>query len=169
MADTNDLTQNVTLFDNAKAKNVTVITDGANERLAVDADISGGNFQLQPMEPVVVVDTTGVTTNASTWDTIVNFTGEGRLDFVALSSTLSSYRVRVTIDAVEIFDLAMSDLNALGLSNATNVPLWAETADKNFRYHPTDSGDFITSLKIEVMSVTATPVVKSLISYRKVV
>ena len=39
MADTNDRTQNVTLFDNAKSKNVSVITDGSLERLAVDADV----------------------------------------------------------------------------------------------------------------------------------
>lgn len=42
MADTNDRTQNVTLFDNAKNKNVSVITDGAIERLAVDTTVTGG-------------------------------------------------------------------------------------------------------------------------------
>jgi len=42
MVDTNDRTQNVTLFDNAKNKNVSVITDGAIERLAVDTTVTGG-------------------------------------------------------------------------------------------------------------------------------
>jgi hypothetical protein len=168
MGDINDLTQNVTLWNNAKGKNVSVITDGSEERLAVD--IQGGTFQLQPFSPVTDVDTTGVVTNTSTWDTLVNVTStQGKLDFIACVAGSSGYRVRVTADGDEVFDLAMSDLSTLGLSNATNVPIWAETADKNFRYHPNIEVDFTDSLKVEVKAVTGTPTVKHLITYRTLV
>lgn len=40
MADTNDPTQNVAIWDDTKGKNVSVITDGSVERLAVDASVS---------------------------------------------------------------------------------------------------------------------------------
>ena len=43
MADTNDRTQNVTLWNDAKGKNVSIITDGATERLAVDASVTTDN------------------------------------------------------------------------------------------------------------------------------
>jgi len=40
MADLNDLTANVNIWDDAKSKAVSVITEGSNERLAVDAYVS---------------------------------------------------------------------------------------------------------------------------------
>ena len=166
MADTNDLTQNVTLFDNAKSKNVTVVTDGATERLAVDT----GAFQLQPFAPVVDFDSTGVSLNTSTFTTILNVTStEGKLDFIGMAGASSSYRVRLTVDAAEVFDLAMSDLNAIGLSNAINVPIWAETALKNFRYHPNIEVDFTDSMLVEAQAITGTPNLKHLITYRTLV
>jgi hypothetical protein len=169
MSDTNDRTQNVTLWDALKNKAVSVITDGLLERLAVDANITGGNFHLQPFAPKMDFDTTGVVTNTTTWDTLVDVTAtEGKLDFVALSAGSSNYEVRLTIDAVVVYTIAMADLSAIGLSNATNVEIWAETADKNFRYHPEVPVDFTTSLKIEVRATVATPTVKHLIAWREV-
>lgn len=40
MADLNDLTQNVNIWDDAKSKAVTITTDGSKERLDVDASVS---------------------------------------------------------------------------------------------------------------------------------
>jgi len=166
MADLNDLTQNVNIWDDAKSKSVTVTTDGAKERL--DVSLGAANeFQLRAFSPVVDFDSTGVSLNTSTWNTLLTVTGEGKLDFIACVGASSAYRMRLTVDGTETFDIAMSDLSAMGLSNATNVPLWAETADKNFRYNPNEPVDYATSLKIEAKAVTATPLLKYLITHRE--
>jgi hypothetical protein len=154
MADLNDQVQNIALCDSAQTKNVTVITDGSIERLAVDADITGGNFDLQPFTPKVGFDAAGAAITTA-WTTILNVTGkEGKLDQIACVVNSSNYQVRVTIDSVVIFTITMANLSALGLSNGTNIEMWVETADKNFRYHPNVPVDFTTNLKVEV-SMTA--------------
>lgn len=150
MADLSDQTQNVNIWDDAKSKAVSVVTDGAIERLAVDANITGGNFDLQPFTPKVNFDAAGVAITTS-WTTILNITGkEGKLDQIACVVNSSNYQVRVTVDSVVIFTITMANLSALGLSNGTNIEMWVETADKNFRYHPNVPVDFTDNLKVEV-------------------
>ena len=192
MADQNDPTRNVTLYDESGnmvglildgsvyrlagtniitnaggGKIVTVTTDdGGRERLDVSLG-SANEFQLRAFSPVTDFDATGINLNTSTWDTLLTVTGEGKLDFVACVGASSAYRVRVTVDGTETFDLSMADLAAIGLSNATNVPLWAETANKNFRYRPNEPVAYATSLLIEAKAVTATPLLKYLITHRE--
>jgi hypothetical protein len=60
----------------------------------------------------------------------------------------------------------MADLNAIGLTNATNVNIWAETALKNFRYRPLEPVDFTDSLKIEAAMTTGTGTIFYLINHR---
>lgn len=143
-----------------------------NNRLLVEAQLAAGGdnpiFVLQPFTPYVEIDSTGVALNTSTWNTILNITDTGgKLDFIGIAGTLSTYEIRLTVDSVVIFTLSMADLSAIGLSNATNVEMWAETADKNFRYHPNVPVDFTDNLKIEVRATTGTPIVKYLIHYRE--
>jgi len=170
MADQNDLTTNVNIANDDNSKLVDVITDlNSKERLAVDAFLTGGNFQLSPFVPVLEFDSTGISLNTSTWTTLLNHTSEtGKLDFIACVGGSSSYRVRLTVDGTEVFDISMADLNSIGLANATNVPIWAETANKNFRYNPTEGVDYTDSLLIEAMATTASPTLKYLISHREI-
>ena len=146
-------------------KDVTVTTDGSKERL--DVSLGADNeFQLQAFTPVVTFDSAGVALTTS-WSTLLDYSATGgKLDFIACSVGSSNYKVRLTIDGVEIFDIKMSDLNTIGLTNAVNVNIWAETALKNFRYRPLISVDFNTSLKIEAAMTTGTGTLFYLINYR---
>ena len=72
-----------------------------------------------------------------------------------------------TFDCIVSFNIAMSDLSSLGLSNATNVPMWVETAGKNFRYHPQTEVDFTDSILVEVQATGSNVTIASLINYRE--
>jgi len=162
-----DLTnrQNEVILYGPGNKVITSTTDASKERLDVTLGDSL-SFQLQAFTPVVVFDSVGVALTTA-WSTLVNYsTTGGKLDFIAMSTGTSNYKVRLTIDGVEIFDIAMADLNAIGLTNAVNVNIWAETALKNFRYRPLISVDFNTSLKIEAAMTSGTGTLFYLINYR---
>ena len=166
MADLNDLTQNVSIYPEGSASPITSTTDGVKERLDVSAKISGATFSLNPFTPKITFDSTG-TALTTAWTTIVDYTGsQGSLDFIAASIITSNYKVRLTVDSVEVFDIAMADLNKIGLVNATNINIWAETALKNFRYRPLTPVDFTTSLKIELAMTTGTGTAYWLVNYR---
>ena len=170
MPDINNPTDNVTIFggDNpALAKAITSETDGLKERLHVQALIDGGTFSLLPFVPVVKFDSTGVALTTA-WTTLEEVTTTlGKLDFIACSTITSNYKVRLTVDGVEIFDIAMADLNSIGLSNAVNVDIWAETALKNFRYRPQAPVDFTTGFKVEAAMTTGTGTLKYMINHRE--
>ena len=161
-----DDTIDVNITNDAKTKKVTVTTDGVKERLDVTLGTTA-EFQLRAWLPLIDFDATGVALNTSTWTTLLTITDEGKLDFIACVGGSSSYRIRLTVDGTEAFDISMTDLNDIGLSNATNVPMWAETANKNFRYHPKTEVDFQTSLLVEAKALTATPNLRHLITYRQ--
>ncbi len=169
MADPNDLNLNVSFHSATDdSEQIEMVLDDGTFKVPVLATILGGTFQLQPYVPKVDFDSTGVALNTSTWTEILNVTSTlGKLDFIAMVGTSSNYRVRLTVDGTEVLDISMADLNAIGLSNAINVSIWAETANKNFRYHPKAPVDFTDSLKIEAMAVTGTPTVTHLITYRE--
>lgn len=168
MADLNDPTKNVTIWNNAKSKNVSTITDGAIERLAVDANAtivdneSPTRYQLKSD-----FDATGVTLNTSTDDVLFSYVGDGVIDFIAVAGSTASYEVTIEIDSVERIRITMAELASIGLSNATNVDMWAETANKNFRYSPEQVG-FTTGFRV-LAKATGTPLalVKHLVLYRE--
>jgi len=168
VADLNDLTQNVNIWNDDKSKSVTVTTSGAKELLDVLSVIDPDSaFNLQAFNPLSDYDTTGVVTNITTWDTLVDVTStRGRLSFIAMVSGTSNYEIRITIDAVVFITISMADLSTLGLSNATNVEMWVETAGKNFRYSPKEPVDFTDSMKVEVRSTSATPTVRHMVLYK---
>lgn len=152
----------------AAGKIVSVITDGSEERLAVDAKLATSDltFQLAANTPQLDFDSAGLAITTA-WSTLVEVTGTaGKLDMIACVLGSSNYRVRLTVDSTEIFDLSMSDLNAIGLTNAVNVEIWAETALKNFRYRPNVPVDFTDNMKIEVAMTTGTGTLYYLINYR---
>lgn len=168
MADITDQTLDVNIANDGNTKRVTVTTDGAKERLDVDANITGGNFNLQPFPPKVSFNSAGVTVTSAAWVTLLTVSAkEGKLDFVGCAGSLSGYKIRLTVDATVIFTISMSDLSAIGLSNAVNVEMWAETADKNYRYHPNVPIDFTTDLKVEAQATGADVTLKYITHHRE--
>src|SRR5210317_1494399 len=142
MADINDPTQNVNIWDDDKTKAVSVITDGATERLAVDSQVTN-NVSIKIYQPKAITDFTGVTLNTSTDVTLGTFTGRGLLNFIATTCGTSNYEIALEVDGVEEFRATMANIGTdLGLANGTNVPIWVETAQKNFRFHPNDPWGF---------------------------
>lgn len=147
----------------------------ASKRLLVDAQLSTGGespiFTLQPFIPKVHFDAVGEALNTSTYVVLWQVSGvAGKLDFIAAASGASTYKIKLTIDGSVVYDVAMSELSAIGLSNAPNVEMWVETADKNFRYHPNLPVDFTDSMKVEAIATAAgTQIVKHLIMYREAV
>jgi hypothetical protein len=167
MGDLNDPTKNVTLYDE-NGNQVELILDGAIWRLAVDALITGGNFQLQPFLPDFHYSIAGTALNTSTDTVLYTESGTGKIDFICVAGSNSNFEIAIDVDGTEVLRIPMSDLATLGLSNATNVPIWAETANKNFRYSPKQGVDFTTEYTLSAKSTT-TPVttVNWLINDRK--
>jgi hypothetical protein len=168
MSDDSNVTSNFTIWNEDGTKAVTTTTDGSDERLDVDSTIVGGTFQLQAYTPVFTFDGTTGEALTTSWTTLLDVTStSGKMDFIASSLGSSNYKVRLTVDGVETFDIAMATLNTIGLANATNVEIWAETANKNFRYHPNQPIDFTTSLKVEAAMTTGTGTLYYMIIHRE--
>lgn len=167
MADIDNPTNDITIWNDAKTKAVTITTDGIYERLDVSLG-SSLSFSLAAFTPKTSVDATGVSLDLVTWSTLLDVTStSGKLNFIACAGSTSNYRIRLTVDSNIVYNVSMSDLNNIGLANATNVEIWAETANKNFRYHPKTPVDFTTSLKVEALSTSSSPTLTSYISYRE--
>jgi len=172
MADIGDLTQNVSLHNDSTDAAVTTTTDGAKELLdvnvetgniSVTSDDSPTKYQLQSD-----FDATGVALNTSTDTTIYTYSGDGVLDFVAVTGGNSNFEVTLKMDGTERIRITMAELAAIGLSNATNVEVWAETANKNFRYHPHSPLGFATSFTILAKATGAPiPTVTHLVLFRE--
>ena len=167
MADLNDLTQNVNIWNDAKTKSVTVTTDGSQERLDVQALIDGGTFSLQPFTPTFDYSVADTALNTSTDTSLKLVTDVGKIDFIAIAGSLSTWEVVLKVDGSEVLRIIMSDLGSdLGLANATNVPLWVETANKHFRFSPKQGVDFTTSFELLAKATSGSPTVNWLAQYR---
>jgi len=172
MADLNDPTVNVNLWNDDKTKSVTVTTDGVKERL--DCNMDGSEIIISDSESATKYqmktdyDAVGDLLNVIT-DTILHSeTGTGTLDFVAITGSNANFEITIEVDGTERIRITMAELAAIGLSNATNVPFWAETANKNFRYSPNIPVGYTTSFRI-LAKATGTPLatVKHLTLYRE--
>lgn len=156
---------NVVLYDDQGNK-VNVVLDDGVYRLAVSLG-SSLSFQLAANTPIFNFDSAGTAITTS-WTTLLNVTSKaGKLDFVACAAGTSNYQIRLTIDSIVIFTIAMSDLNNIGLANATNVEIWAETANKNFRYHPNAPVDFTDNVKVEAATTTGSDTLKWITIHRE--
>ena len=172
MGDLNDQTQDVSIHDDTDDVAVTTTTDVSKRWLDV---------QIQDSIDVVVTDSesptkyqlktdydaTGVALNTSTDTTLYTFSGSGVIDLIAVNSlTSSNFEVSISIDGTERIRIAMSDLgSALGLTNS-DYDIVAETANKQFRYHPIEVG-FTTSFTVKAKATVATPNVKHLVLFRE--
>lgn len=166
MADIADKTQNVNICSDDDTKKVDVITDGSLNRLAVDAAISSDD---SPTKYTLGVDydSTGVLVGTSDVS-LFSYSGtSGVIDFIAAVAGSSTYEIAIYTDGVQRFRITMDDLGSqLGLANATNVPLWVETANKNFRWHPPTQVGFQNSFEVKARSTTGSNTIKHLILYR---
>jgi len=166
MGDLNDKTQNVNIWDDAKTKAVSVITDQNLERLAVDATISGDESPTK-YAPRMHIDVAGQVVGL-TDVSIFSFSGSpGLLDFIAISSGNASYEVALKIDGIEVYRVSMSDLGVIGLSNAVNVPIWAETANKNFRFNPKEGAGFSSSVEVLARATVGSQTLSHMMLYRE--
>jgi len=173
MADLNDLSKDVSIHDEATNSPVTTSVDGAKRRL--DCNMDGSQVIISDSESATKYqlqtdfDAVGDLLNQSTDTVLYSVTGEtGTLDFVAITGSNANFEVTIEIDGTERFRITMAEVGAIGLSNATNVPLWAETALKNFRYSPNLPVGYTTGFRILAKSVSAqNPTVTHLTMYRQ--
>ena len=163
---------NVVLYDDLGNK-IGVPYDGSLYRLACNMDgseviisdsESATKYQLQ-----TDFDATGDVLNTSTDTVLFAETGSsGTLDFQAISGSNSNFEAVIEIDGTERIRITMAEIGAIGLSNATNVPLWAETALKNFRYSPNLPIGYTTGFRILAKATkTPLPTVTHLTMYRE--
>ena len=166
MADISDLTQNISIHDDASDVAVTTTTDGAKVLLDVNATVSNDEsptkYQLK-----TDYDATGTSVASSPDTTLYTFSGQGVIDLVAVNSTTSSsWGVDILVDGTSRLRITMSDLgSALGLTNAA-FDVVAETANKQFRWHPSQIG-FTTSFTIKAWATGSTVTLNHLIMYRE--
>ena len=154
----------ITNADNSKT--ATITTDGAKERLDVNTpgDANPTLYQLN-LDYDAIGDTVG-TTDVS----LFLFEGQGLIDFVGLTSGSSNYEAIIKVDGVERLRISMGDLgSSLALSNSGDVPIWADTANKNFRFNPNSGMGFSTSFEILARSTTGTQTIKHITIYRELV
>jgi len=162
---------NVCLYDDLGNKISVILRDGVY-RLA--ADMSGSEVIISDSESATkyqmktYFDAIGLTLNTTTDDILFSTTGTGTLDFIAITGSNANFEITIEVDGTERIRITMAELASIGLSNATNVPFWAETANKNFRYSPNIPVGYTTGFKVLAKS-TGTPLasVENLIMYRE--
>jgi hypothetical protein len=154
MADIDDDTLNTTLYDE-DGNVVKVFLNATGNRLGVDATISGDE---SPTKYSLRFDIDPVGVSVGLTDTRIHYYEgtPGILDFVALGTNIQTYEAIIKIDGIEQFRASMGDLGDLGLANATNVPYWAENANKNFRLHPNTGFGFENSFEVLARSTVGT-------------
>jgi hypothetical protein len=163
-------TGDVTLYNEDGSKAVSIITDGAVERLAVevsgavsiDYDESPTKYQLY-----TDYDATGVSVAASPDTTLYTFTGSGVIDLVAITcATSSNWGVVIIIDGTERLRINMNDLGSnLGLTDSA-FDVVAQTANKQFRWRPTQIG-FTTSFTIKAFATGTAVTLAHLVMFRQ--
>jgi hypothetical protein len=172
MADLNDYTQNVSIYPEGSANPITSTTDGVKER--IDCNMDGSEIIISDSESATKYqlqtdfDAVGDLLNQSTDNVLYSTTGTGTLDFIAVTGSNANFEVTIEIDGTERIRITMAEIGSIGLSNATNVPMWAETALKNFRYSPNLPVGYTTGFRILAKSVSAqNPTVTHLTMYRE--
>lgn len=156
MADLTDETQNVNIWNDEKTKSVTVTTDGAKQRLDVDASISG-SITLSTTTPRWNYSVTSVGLTSGVDTTVFTYTGAGFIDFVQMIAKNSSYETIIIVDSVEQLRITQSQLGTIGLlsSNSTGIPIYAASASKIFSLLPNQPFAFTTDITIKIKA-TAT-------------
>jgi hypothetical protein len=156
MGDANDRTQNVTLWDNVKGKNITVTTDGAKERLDVDIGDTGV-VDIRRPNPKFDFATPGTSLTNGVDTSIKTITAEGEIDFIQVVAKNSNYEMIFIVDGVETLRISQTQLGTIGLlsSNSTGIPIYAASASKIFSFHPFQPDHFTTSFEVQIKATSA--------------
>jgi len=170
MADLNDYTQNVNIWNDEKTKSVTVTTDGSKERLdvnvagavSIDYDESPTKYQLK-----TDFDADGTSVASSPDTTLFTYSGSGVMDLVSVNClTSSNWGIDIEIDGTSRLRITMSELGSdLGLTDG-NFDVVSQTANKQFRWHPSQIG-FTTSFTIKAFATGSTVTLNHLIMFRE--
>ena len=170
MADLNDLTQNVSIHNDVTDADVTTTTDGAKERLdcdvtgavTIDYDESPTRYQLK-----TDYDSTGTSVASSPDTTLYTYTGAGVIDLVSVNGlTSSNWGVDILIDGTSRLRITMAEVGSdLGLTDG-NFDIVAQTANKQFRWHPSQIG-FTTSFTIKAFATGTTVTLNHLVMFRE--
>jgi hypothetical protein len=115
MADLNDLTTNVNIWDDAKSKSVTVTTDGSKERLDVDARMSGGGSDMNNAKPKFTHSKTPISLTAGVDTSLVTITDEGYIDFISVLFSSNATEIILKVDGTEILRVDVSDIDDTGI------------------------------------------------------
>ena len=163
-------TGDVSIKNDDGTKVVSIITDGSYERLACEVagtvslsnDESPTKYKLKTN-----FDATGVSVASSPDTTLYTFTGAGLIDLVAVNcATSSNWGIDIFIDGTSRLRITMSQLGTdLGLTNS-DFDVVAETANKQFRWHPSSIG-FTTSFAIKAYATGATVTLTHLVMFRE--
>ena len=158
MADLNDLTQNVNIWNDDKSKAVDVITDGGIERLAVDSKVTGGSVSLARYRPRFFTSKTDITI-LTTDTTLKSLDFDGQLSAISINTTNKQIEIIIEVDSTEIFRVQMADLNdgseyrlQIG-SDDIHFPIQVDDQGKHFflRYFNTPP-DVLTNLTVKAKS-----------------
>jgi len=171
MSDLGDQTLNVNIANDGNTKLVTVTTVSAKE--ALDTYVAGGSLNITSDDSPTKYqlrtdfDTVGDLVTSAADVILYTFTGAGVIDFIATSCISSGYEIALFIDGTERFRMTMNELGSdIGLTGG-NVPIWVETANKNFRYSPVEGIGFKTSFDVKAKATGANVTVKHLTMYRE--
>ena len=168
MSDSLNITPNVTLYDDA-GNPVNVILDGSIYRVAVDASATIVNNESPTKYQLKTdYDATGDLLTSAADVVLYSYTGDGVLDFVGISNaTTSNYLVAIEIDGTERIRINMGDLGSVLSLTSGDVPMWTETANKNFRYRPFDPIGFSTGFRVLARATGANTTVTHLTMFKE--
>jgi hypothetical protein len=165
LADLNDQTANISIHDETSDAAVTTTIDGSKIRLDVDT-AAESNPTLYTLE--FDEDSTGSTVTSASDVDLVSVTGSGLIDFIRVASGSSGYEIALEIDSVERVRLTMAEIgNDFALSNATNVQIWVDTANKNFGFNPSEGVGYSTNFKVIAKATGSDVTLKHLVQYRE--
>ena len=165
MADRNNRQAEVSLWGPSN-KQLTSTTIGGKELLDVNATVSNDE---SPTKYQLLTDYDATGTSVTTTDTeLFSYSGIGVVSFIAVTNaTTSNWEVVINVDGTERFRITMSDLGStLGLTDGY-APIWTQTANKQFRYHPTPEIGFTTGFSVEGRATTGSTTLSHLILYKE--
>ena len=166
MADDNDRTLDVSIHDDTSEDAVETVYTSGKRRLCVDSvttisgDESPTKYQLRSHK-----DSQSITTGA--FQEIFSATTIGLLDFVATSTNSANYEIAIEIDGTIQLQTTMGELGVIGLSNAVNVNIWAENANKNYRYRPLEGSGFSISCRVLARATVSTQTIDHIVLWRE--
>ncbi len=153
-----DPTKNVSIYSDDNTKAVTVTTDGAKERLDVNANIEG-SVTISTTQPRWDYDntSTSLTNGVDTSVFSIPATTIGFIDFLQIIVNKATFQSILIIDGVEELRIDQSTLSDIGLlsSNSTGIPIYAASAQKIFSVHPNQPFNFQSSFEIQIQATAA--------------